>query len=337
MRLFASRMLCVPVLLAGLTLLSSFAVLGSTGSSSVQAEEPQRTFYGADSSKGILAKVENGKIVWKTKIGPLHDLHLLPNGNLLFQTDWQHVVEMEPETQKIVWTYDATKNAEGKPVEVHAFQRRADGSTMVAESGTTRIVEVARDGSILKQVPLKVRQRSSHSDTRLVRALENGNYLVCQEHDGVVREYSPEGETVWEFEVPLFGREPAPGHGPEAYGNQVFSAVRLPSGNTLIGTGNGHSILEVTPQKEIVWRVAQDDLEGVRLAWVTTLQVLPNGNVVVGNCHAGPENPQLVEIDREKNVVWKYQNFKDFGDAFTNSIVVSVDGAPLAQEELKLR
>jgi outer membrane protein assembly factor BamB len=330
-------MFCAQVLLAGLTLLSSFVVFGSSGSNSLQADEPRRTFYGADSSKGILAKVENGKIVWQTKIGPLHDLHLLANGNLLFQTDWQHVVEMEPETQKIVWTYDATKRSEGKPVEVHAFQRRTDGSTMVAESGTTRIVEVDRDGSILKQVPLKVRQTSAHSDTRLARALENGNYLVCHEHDGLVREYSPEGKTVWEFDVPLFDREPAPGHGPEAYGNQVFSAVRLPGGNTLIGTGNGHGILEVTPQKEIVWRVAQDDLEGIRLAWVTTLQVLPSGNIVVGNCHAGPENPQLVEIDREKNVVWKYRNFQDFGDAFTNSIVIAVDGAPLAQEELKLR
>lgn len=332
MRLLGSLISTAPVLLAGLTLLSTFAV-----SRPVQAEEPQRTFYGADSSKGILARVENGKIVWRTKIGPLHDLHVLENGNLLFQTDWQHVVEMEPETQKIVWTYDATKHADGKPVEVHAFQRRADGSTMVAESGTTRIVEVAKDGSILKQIPLQVRQTNAHSDTRLVRALENGNYLVCHEKDGLVREYSPEGKTVWEYEVPLFDRQPAGGHGPEAFGNQAFSAIRLPNGNTLIGTGNGHGIIEVTPEKEIVWQVAQDDIPGVRLAWVTTLQVLPSGNIVVGNCHAGPENPQFVEIDREKKVVWKYLNWKDFGDSFTNSIVVAVDGAPLAPNELKLR
>lgn len=332
MRLLHPRKLFAPVLLAGLTLLLSFAV-----SDSLQAEEPQRAFYGADSSKDILAKVEDGKIVWQTKIGPLHDLHVLPSGNLLFQTDWQHVVEMEPESQKIVWTYDAAKHADGKPVEVHAFQRRADGTTMVVESGTTRIVEVAADGSIAKTVPLKVRETNAHSDTRLARALENGNYLVCHEKDGLVREYSPEGETVWEFEVPLFDRKPAPGHGPEAYGNQAFSAIRLPSGNTLIGTGNGHGIIEVTPAKEIVWRVAQDDLEGVTLAWVTTLQILPSGNIVVGNCHAGAENPQLVEIDREKNVVWKYKNFKEFGDSFTNSVVVAVDGTPLAQEELKLR
>jgi hypothetical protein len=94
---------------------------------------------------------------------------------------------------------------------------------------------------------------------------------------------------VWEYAVPLFGREPRPGHGPEAFGNQVFSALRLPSGDTLIGTGNGHSVLEVTPSKEIVWSVRQHDLPGITLAWVTTLQVLPNGHIVLGNCHAGPD------------------------------------------------
>jgi len=50
----------------------------------------------------------------------------------------------------------------------------------------------------------------------------------------------------------------------------------------LIGTGNGHGVLEVTPAKEIVWQVGQDDLAGIRLAWVTTVQVLGNGNILLG-------------------------------------------------------
>jgi hypothetical protein len=67
---------------------------------------------------------------------------------------------------------------------------------------------------------------------------------------------------VWEYEVPLFGKELQGGHGPEAFGNSVFSAIRLANGNTLIGTGNGHSVLEVTPKKEIVWKVAQREAPG---------------------------------------------------------------------------
>jgi len=46
--------------------------------------------------------------------------------------------------KEVVWTYEAKPTAMNKGrVEVHAFQRLADGITMVAESGNRRIVEVA--------------------------------------------------------------------------------------------------------------------------------------------------------------------------------------------------
>ena len=55
-------------------------------------------------------------------------------------------------------------------------------------------------------------------------------------------EYDQHGKIVWDYAVPLFGQKPRPGHGPEAFGNSVFAALRLPNGNTLIATGNGHSV-----------------------------------------------------------------------------------------------
>ena len=144
-----------------------------------------------------------------------------------------------------------------------------------------------------------------------------------------MREYDGGGKVVWEYEVPLFSNEPRPGHGVEAFGNQCFSALRLANGNTLIGTGNGHSLIEVTPEREIVWSLHQNDLPGIQLAWVTTLQVLPSGNIVIGNCHAGPNNPQLIEVTRDKKAVWKFHDFDRFGDSLTNSQILSVDGQPI--------
>ena len=44
---------------------------------------------------------------------------------------------------------------------------------------------------------------------------------------------------------------------------------------------------------------------------MTTLHVLPNGNLIVGNCHAGPDNPQLFEVTRDKKVVWTFKDFTD--------------------------
>jgi hypothetical protein len=186
---------------------------------------------------------------------------------------------------------------------------------MIAESGPARIIEVDKDGKVQHEVKLKVDHRSAHSDTRLARKLASGNYLVAHESDGFVREYDAGGKVVWEFEVPLFDKPRKGGHGPEAFGNSVFSSTRLANGNTLIGAGNGHSVLEVTPAKEIVWKVEQNDLPGITLAWVTRVERLPNGNTIIGNCHAGPANPQLIEVTPDRKVVWTWKDFTNFGNS----------------------
>lgn len=285
-------------------------------------DAPGRTIIASDSSKKTLAIINaDGTAVWKYTIGPLHDLHQLDNGNLLFQVNWTRIVEVDPKTNKIVWEYNCKPVESVKRIEVHAFQRLADGSTMIAESGNARIIEVNKAGKIVKQIKLKVDKPHPHRDTRLVRKLDNGHYLVAHEGDGVCREYDAKSKVIWEYEVPLFDKPRAGGHGPKSWGNQLFSAYRLKNGNTLIGTGNGHRVIEVTPKKKIVWMLTPEDLPDIELAWITSLQVMSNGNIIVGNCHAGPKNPQLIEVTREKKVVWTYTNFKEFGNALTNSVV----------------
>ena len=114
--------------------------------------------------------------------------------------------------------------------------------------------------------------------------------------DGAVKEYDADGKLVWEYQIPLFGKEPAPGHGPEAYGNHTFSALRLVNGNTLIATGNGHSLLEVTPEKKIVWRFK------VPFPYLATR--LENGNTLISDARLG----KVIEVTADKRVVWKYES-----------------------------
>lgn len=301
----------------------------------LRAAEPVRRFIAADSSKSRIAIIsEEGKTEWEHQIGPLHDLHVLQNGNVLLQVSWTEVQEINPANGKVVWKYDASKRAEnvGKRLEIHAMQRLANGSTMIAESGPGNIIELSQALKMEHSMAMKVSKPDAHRDTRLVRKLASGNYLVCHEGDGLVCEYETTGRIAWEYSVPLFDRKPAAGHGVEAFGNQCFSAIRLPNGNTLVGTGNGHSILEVTPAKQIVWSLHQNDLSGIQLAWVTSLQVLPSGNILINNCHAGPANPQLIEVNREKEVVWSFRDFDRFGDSLTNSQILTVDGAAIPLE-----
>ena len=274
--------------------------------------------------KGKLALWSDGKVAWEMPWGGIHDIHQDKAGLIYVQKDMRQVCAIDPKDKKVVWSYDSTTSNgnEGKRLEVHAFQPLADGTMMVAESGIGRIIEVDRSGKLLKEIKLKRDHPDAHRDTRLARKLDNGHYLVCQEGDGAVREYDAEGKLVWDFPVPMFGKEPKGGHGPEAFGNAVFSALRLKNGNTLIATGNGHSVLEVTPAKEIVWKLEQNDLPGITLAWVTTLQLLPNGNYLIGNCHAGPGQPILIELEpKTKKVIWQLDGFEAFGNDVSNTLV----------------
>jgi outer membrane protein assembly factor BamB len=264
-----------------------------------------------------------GKTEWEMKWGAIHDVHVLPGGHILVQQGAAKIAEIDPKTKQVVWSYDSTKQnaGSGRRVEVHAFQPLGDGKLMIAESGRARIIEIDREGKLLKEIKLKVNRPDTHSDTRLARKLADGHYLVCHEADGYVREYDGDGKLAWEFEVPLFGQAKKPGHGPEAFGNQAFAAVRLPNKNTLIATGNGHSLLEVTPDKQIVWKVEQNDLPNITLAWVTTIEVLPNGNYLFGNCHAGPKQPLVIELDpKTKKVVWTFDQYDAFGNSVSNTL-----------------
>jgi outer membrane protein assembly factor BamB len=282
---------------------------------------------------GKLAIVDaKGQIEWEMPWGDIHDVHVLAGGHIMVQQGAAKVAEIDPQTKKIVWSYDsaAMNGNKGKKIEVHSFQPLDNGRIMIAESGVSRIIEIDRDGKLVHEIKLQVAKPEPHRDTRLVRKLANGNYLVCHEGEGAVREYDPNGKVVWDFEVPLFDEKPRGGHGPEAWGNQAFAAVRLKNGNTLIATGNGHSILEVTPLKKIVWQVKQKELPNIQLAWVTTLEVLPSGHYVIGNCHAGKGQPLLVEIEPStKKVVWTFDQFDRWGNSVSNTQLLDDPGKNL--------
>jgi hypothetical protein len=132
------------------------------------------------------------------------------------------------------------------------------------------------------------------------------------------------GKVVWSYTLDLGDRARSPGHGPEGHGKEVYGAIRLKNGNTLIAGGNNNRVLEVNQAGKIVWSIDQKELPGITLAWVTTLHSLPNGNVIVGNCHAGPENPQLFEVTRDKKVVWTFRDFKTFGNSLASAHVLGL-------------
>ena len=326
-----SRRDCLSRLSAGLlaasgsgTILTGAMLTGSALTSSVLspsqrllASEQPRAYKVLGEDGGRVSLVDAaGQVEWQYECkAQCHDLWMLPSGNVLLAIGPATVAEVSPQ-KEIVWKYQSQPpTGYTGPIEVHAFQPLADGKVMIAESGPARIIEVNRQGQITHQIPLKVEHPHPHRDTRMARKLSTGHYLVCHEADGAVREYNPSGKVVWEYRLNLFGRPRSGGHGPEGHGTEVFGAIRLPNGRTLIGGGNNNSVLEVDPQGRVTWSLHQTELPGIVLAWVTMIEALPNGNIIVGNCHAGDQNPQLFEVTRDKQVVWQFKNFQTFNNS----------------------
>lgn len=289
------------------------------------AKDDRLILLGASYGKNVLAICENdGTVLWKhdTK-GPKqghtghHDIQLLKDGNILFHDTWTNTSEITLD-QRIIWNYESrsANGNEGKNVDVHAFERLPNGETMIVESAIGRIIHVDDQGNIQKTISLGEGGRKS---TRLVNILKNGNYLACAENPGVVTEYDPSGQIVWEYPT----------------NTRVYGAIRLKNGNTLIATGSGNSVIEVTPEKKVVWEIAKK-VPGteIEIGWTTDLQELPNGNLVIGNCHAGENNPQIFEITKDKKVVWEFDEWDLVGNGLACWEVLSAQQSALVRKKL---
>ncbi len=186
----------------------------------------------------------------------------------------------------------------GTQAEVNTVQLLDNGNVLLTEAGAKpRILEVNREGKIVAEVPLTAQTNNHHLQTRMTRKLPNGNYLVPQLLDRVVREYDSKGKIVWEAKAP----------------HMPFTAIRLPDGNTLIGCTLGNLVIEVDKDGQEVWRVSNDDLAGKPINDACGVQRLPNGNTVITSHHATAGQVKLTEITRDKKIVWTYSDKRKAG------------------------
>ena len=158
------------------------------------------------------------------------------------------------------------------PRNIHGQFRRArytaQGTYLVSYLSESNVVEFDKDFNKVWSYPI----RSPWAALRL----KNGNTLITDEHDSLTREVNPKGETIWEFKSSEL---------PEAYrlANAPQSCTRLANGNTIFcsrgGNGKGPQLVEVTPDKKVVW-VLQD---WKTLGSASAVQILDDPGI--------PENP----------------------------------------------
>lgn len=238
----------------------------------------------------IIELSEDGRILWDHPVPGLAVMFQeLKNGNVVYAYGGSPTGVQEVDRQhKVVWNYSA------KCEQVLGFSRLPNGNILVGEEGPCQAVEVNRKGEEVHTTPLTTSEKPAHRQLRSLSKLPNGNILACHEADATVREVDPSGRVVWEY--------------PNM--TNVFEAIRLKNGNTLIGGGNGAEarIIEVTKEGKIVWEFGDKDAPELCLNWICGIQILKNGNLVVANFLRGKEGhgAHAFEITRKKKVVWTY-------------------------------
>jgi homoserine O-acetyltransferase len=268
----------------------------------------QHSFLYAGEGGGMnIYLIKDGKVAWSYSHpgrGEISDATMLSNGNILFAHQFG-VTEVSPD-KKIVWNYDAPAGTEihtaqpigaermmmvqngdpakllvvnkssgatekefvlptANPKNTHPQFRHARvtsvGTFLVAHMDMGKVVEYDKDGKEIWSVAVP----SPWAAARL----KNGNTLVTSNRN-LVREVNPAGETVWELkqsdvpDIRLFNTQ---------------TACRLASGNTIVnnwrtpqGGNQPVQLLEVTPDKKLVWAVRSWD--DPNLGPSTNIQVL---------------------------------------------------------------
>jgi hypothetical protein len=263
-----------------------------------KADEPPKTITHSFLACGQETFIVNGegKVIWQYP-RPSRDGWVLASGNVLLALSQGKgyagggAIEVTREG-KVVFEFKGTQS------EVNTVQPLDNGNVLLTEAGPKpRLLEINRQGKIVIEVPLQAQTKDHHLQTRMARKLANGNYLVPQLLDKVVREYTPEGKAVWEVQTP---------HWP-------FTAIRLEDGNTLINCTLGNVVIEVDAKGKTIWKLSNDDLPGKPINDACGAQRLPNGNTVITSHHAGANQIKLFEVTRDKKVVWTYTDNRKAG------------------------
>ena len=248
--------------------------------------------------------INHGKTQWTYSTGggnEYDDVWMLSNGNVLF-TRMYYIAEVTPSKQ-IVWRYDAPQGTE-----IHACQPIGFDKVMFVLNGLAwpplahrqHLTHQGGQRSITNSLhPPPQTSSPSTPQFRRVRITAQGTYPASFLSMGRVVEYDKDFKEIWSYEIP-----------------HPWAAIRLKNGNTLITAEQAVLQREVNPKGETVWELTKDDIPPQY--WYGNAQSvtrLDNGDTIVCSRGGDHQGPQLVEVNRDKKVVWVMQDWANYGPA----------------------
>ena len=251
--------------------------------------------------------VKDGKVVWKYDAGSgneLDDIWLLTNGDIVFSRMYW-AARITPD-KKQIWRMDAPEGTEIhtlQPIDLDrvavVLNKEYEPHLLIVNT-TTGVTESDRIFPYWGDP-------GSHGQNRRFRITDKGTYLVSYLSGRRVVEFDKDFNEIWSYDV-----------------RQPWAAIRLKNGNTLISDEADESIVELTSDKQIVWKLTQEELGEYRLEGTQSCVRLENGNTILCARGNGGKTAQLVEVTPDKKVVWVLKDWKNLGPA--SAIQVLNDG-----------
>lgn len=235
-------------------------------------------------------------IIWRYE-RPTHDGWVLPNGQILLVLahgkNYGGGVVIIDRMNRELFRY------EGQQTVVNTAQALGNGNIFITEAGPKPCLkEVNSKGKVEVMIKLQCQVKDVLMQSRMARKLPNGNYLVPHLLDKEVCEYNPKGEIIQRIKTPNMpfsairlenGNtlisctqgdsvvEVSPkgkliwkltnADLPGKPLKNVCGVQRLPNGNTVLTSfrakGDAPRMIEVTPDKKIVWTYTHPKRHGV--------------------------------------------------------------------------
>ena len=252
--------------------------------------------------------VRDGRIVWQYsmplrnaagRIQEFDDATLLSSGNIIF-SHMSGASEVSPD-KKLVWDYVAPPGTE-----VHSVEAIGEDRVLIMRNGNPPEAMIINTltGKVEREIPISTSIKATHGQFRHIRMTAEHTILVPHMSEGEVDEVDLDGKIVWSVKA-----------------LNVWSAIRLQNGDTLLAGDARAYAREVNAKGETVWEFTQADAPDIKLFNVQTAQRLANGNTVIccwvandKKTEEWKDTVQVLEVTPDKKIVWALRAWQDPAD-----------------------
>jgi uncharacterized protein YlzI (FlbEa/FlbD family) len=250
----------------------------------------------------------NYQIIWKigddkkeeNKIFPYFSTRLKNGNTLIADSENDRIIEFT-KSGRIYWEL---KNREGfrdfslrKPV---LALRLINGNTLIVDQGNHRVFELNHLDKIVWQYGITstvgISDGKLYSPTYAQR-LSNGHTLITDTDNHRIIEIDENDEIVWQFGNPKNKLGSGYGNSGELINSPLF-AYKLENNNILITDTGNNRVIEITPNKELVWSFITSLQQGgvVNLVPIRAYRLKNNNTLIFSN-------DQIAEINDKGELI----------------------------------